>query len=168
MKKSTALAILCGVMLLLLVAASASARDRAMLDRAVNASIHEHNVTASRFQENYAPGRGKEPYAENGGIRTIEIEIGDEFGSAAVETEIVRQHRDRIHHPKEMRERFVSKKLNREWKDVNRSFKQAHADIGQGEVERETERAQSGNGFSGSSLTPSSRTQKSARASGKD
>ncbi len=167
MKKRTALTILCGVMLALLVAASASARDRALLDRAVNASIHEQNATANSFQAQHAPGRGKEAYSENGGIRTIDIEIGDEFGTAAIETDSERRQRDGVRH-KEMHEKFVSKKLSREWKDVNRSFKQAHAEIEQNEIERETERAQAGNGASGSSLTPSSRTQKSARASGKD
>lgn len=164
MNKKTALTILCGVMLLLLVAATASARDRALLDQAVNASIHERAEIESRYQQNSSVQRHDEVYGDNAGVRAIELEIGDEFGTAAAD--------DPESKPKtkehELHQKFVGKELKREWKDVNRSFKQASARAAQRAAEEAVAEQKANIGISASSILPSSRSRRSAPASGNE
>jgi hypothetical protein len=173
MMRSPALPILTGIMFVLLIAVSASAREREIgldrpfadrpvaadhersrgsLDDVLNRSQEDRDTTDNSFRSAGASARQREINGDNGNIRAIQVEIGDELGGDAAASSDFAPSKEG--HELHVKNKLVAKELEGEWKAVNKGFRKPSKQVSSHDA--------TGGGASASNL-PASRMQKSAR-----
>lgn len=171
MNQKHAMTTLTGVLIILLMAATVSARDQVIVSKPVSAdtarehgslnqmlsdSIHERAETESNFHAGGESARND----RDASVRAVQIDIGDELGGASGSGREIRPQVEHEYHMK-----AAAKELDGEWKEVNKDFKPLpRARV----VVREASERRGSNGGSSASSMPNSRTQKSARAQSDD
>jgi hypothetical protein len=100
--------------------AVAEARDLALLNKALADSTQERAGVEREYKKNDATSRNSHRAGDLSEIRAISVELGDELGAESGGGDHLKFHdKNRV-----FREKAVSAKLDREWKDVNRSMKE--------------------------------------------
>lgn len=167
MNQKSAMASLAGVFFILLIAATASARDkviynkpvsaittrdRGSLSQVLSASTHERAESESSFQAKAETAR-----ADGESVRALHLDIGDELGGSSSGSNRKRAKVDREFY---MKAKVAAKELDGEWKEVNQAFRPRRS--GAAQVAKEAKEYNAGG--SSASVLPASRTQKSAQA----
>jgi hypothetical protein len=99
------------------VSVIAQARDHELLNKALAVSSEERTGVEREYKKNDATIRKGTDLTE---IRAISVELGDELGAEGGANDNLKFHdKNRV-----FRERAVSSKLDREWKDVNRGMRE--------------------------------------------
>ncbi len=99
----------------------AFARDRAMLNKALELSLQERANVENTYKAKEASNKASAKVMK--GPKAINLEIGDELG-VSESGEFDRSSQRRIAKERPYREKAESKKLDQEWNEVNQSMRE--------------------------------------------
>lgn len=111
-----------GFLLVAMIASAAQARDGALLNKVAAEAREERVGLEKEYKNNEAMARAA---TRRNDLRAIEVELGDELGAESGRSDQLKFSET----GRPYREKAIAKKLDREWKEVNRSFEQANREI---------------------------------------
>jgi len=101
----------------------AQARDTELLNKAVTDSVQERAGVDAEFKTNHAAAKAEE--LPHGKAHPIALVLGDELGGTHVASDRLKVHAQ----PHSYSEQAVAVKLDKEWKEVNKSVKRASHEV---------------------------------------